>query len=140
MTTQEDNEMEAMMAEHLAKAMADPHYHGLAEGFQAFLDEHVAKAMADPHYHGLGEGFQAFLDEHGIVPERITPNAYSCCIGFSEREQKWYGWSHRAIHGHGIGETVGPGHLAYNEERGTWTAQTLDDAKQMAIDYYRGVA
>lgn len=107
---------------------------------EAMMAEHLAKAMADPHYHGLGEAYQRFFDEHGIVPERITPEAYSCCIGFSEREQKWYGWSHRAIHGHGIGETVGPGHLAYNEERGTWTAQTLNDAKQMAIDYYRGVA
>jgi len=163
------------------------------------------QAMADPHYHGLGAGFQAYLDEHGINPERIHPDSYSCCIGFSEKEQKWYGWSHRAIYGFGIGDEVKRGHCAYvptdpndflddmrrfwdddshertwaehvdhNGElgvmvrwtyaddienvklrgtqgrnfhrypdtwgRGEWTAKTLEDAKQMALDYYEGVA
>lgn len=35
-------------------------------------------------------------------------------IGFSEAEQKWYGWSHRAIYGFGIGSTVKRGDCAYN--------------------------
>lgn len=30
-------------------------------------------------------------------------------IGFSEIEQKWYGWSHRAIYGFGIGSQVSKG-------------------------------
>ena len=168
------------------------------------MEELRRQAMADPHFHGLGAGFQAFIDEHGIKPERIRPDDYSCCIGFSEKEQKWYGWSHRAIHGFGIGSTVKKGDCAYvpkdpndfltsyrdfwDDEhhertwaehtdhegklgvmvrwtyadtvpnrkligtegrafspypvfgRGEWTAQTLDDAKQMALDYYEGVA
>lgn len=172
----------------------------------AMMAKLLAEAMANPHFHGLGDSFQAYLDERGIVPERLRPDAYSCVIGFSMREQKWYGWSHRAIYGFGIGDSVEPGHCAYqptdpadflrdmlnfwednenhertwaehtdhegrlgvrvhwiysdavpNEKlrgtqggtfapypdkfgRGTWTAQTLDDARQMAIDYYEGVA
>lgn len=35
------------------------------------------------------------------------------CIGYSEKEQKWYGWSHRAIYGFGIGSTVKKGDCAY---------------------------
>lgn len=34
-------------------------------------------------------------------------------IGFSEKEQKWYGWSHRAIYGFGIGSKVSRGDCAY---------------------------
>lgn len=129
-----------------------------------------------------------------------------CSIGFNPEEQKWYGWSHRAIYGFGIGSTVTKDHLAYtpkNKEdfiesemrfwdedyhknvyfagedtrdglkgawikwtvaddvpneamrgkidgvfcpypdewgRGEWTAQTLEDAKQMAIDFSEGVS
>ncbi len=37
----------------------------------------------------------------------------TCCIGFNEKEQKWYGWSHRAIYGFGIGSIVKKGDCAY---------------------------
>lgn len=126
-------------------------------------------------------------------------------LGFSEEDQKWYGWSHRAICGFGIGSKVKFGDCAYvpknkedclkqaiefwkgpnkldvqgefikeggkeqirvfwtydnkvkNEKlrntvgasieplpseygRGEWTAKTLDDAKQMAKDFAKGVS
>jgi len=38
----------------------------------------------------------------------------TCCLGFSEKEQKWYGWSHRAIFGFGIGSIIKKGDCAYN--------------------------
>jgi hypothetical protein len=122
-------------------------------------------------------------------------------IGFNEAEQKWYGWSHRAIFGFGVGSECKKGmchyrptdkddfladivrfwtddnHLnvvgehredgvyvewevsqsvpneqargkitgcliSYPEEygRGEWTAETLADARQMAIDFANGVS
>lgn len=137
----------------------------------------------------------------------------TACIGYNPVEQKWYGWSHRAIYGFGVGSEVKAGSCAYlsnNKEsflerefnfwsdpeysigddkayfcdkyfveedryvsgveitytyndlvpnkslrgtvykrfcpfpdkwgRGEWTALTLEDAKQMAIDFARGVA
>lgn len=150
--------------------------------------------------------------KRGIKPEKanISPNSFACNIGFCESEQKWYGWSHRAICGFGIGSEVKIGDCAYlpdnidewieyndwfedfsveqrddktykvtykekqnsknelqdcvdaNERicevfaadsdkpfydtcivhlgNGEWTAKTLDDAKQMAIDYAKGVS
>lgn len=36
------------------------------------------------------------------------------CVGFNPKEQKWYGWSHRAIYGFGIGSTVKKGDCGYN--------------------------
>lgn len=137
-----------------------------------------------------------------------------CSVGWSEQNQKWYGWSHRAIYGFGIGSVVKKGSAAFipstkedfvddllnfweinkngswrigdsfkerlldykeiekngelgiqvkseyqffgrQKERdaeiqtqfepypewgkGEWTAQTLEDAKQMAIDFAQGV-
>ncbi len=38
---------------------------------------------------------------------------FTCSIGFCAREEKWYGWSHRAIYGFGIGSTVQRGDCAY---------------------------
>jgi len=127
----------------------------------------------------------------------------SANIGFSEDEQKWYGWSHRAFYGFGIGSEVNKGDCAYipqNEDDyldtmikfwtedghvdvtgshreddagveiswryaddipnerlrsqisgcfheypnkyglGAWTAETLEDARQMACDFAEGVS
>ena len=124
-------------------------------------------------------------------------------VGFSPKDGKWYGWSHRAIYGFEIGSTCkkgdchyrptcladeikkaiefwsdpdhlnvkakadGPGVIKvtwrYNNKipnralrrtisgvtwhydpnnygRGEWTAKTLEDAKQMAIDFNEGVS
>lgn len=52
------------------------------------------------------------LESKGIAPELIEGKKV-CSIGFSEREQKWYGWSHRAIFGFGVGHTVKKGDLNY---------------------------
>lgn len=153
------------------------------------------------------EGTAKFLcKERGINPELASPNHKVCSIGFCEKEHKWYGWSHRAIFGFGIGSEVKKGDCGYvpvdmadaideavrfwddehhnsttadagvDDEgrqcirvqwmyddsvpnkslrgtiggtltyppeqygRGEWTAKTLDDAKQMAIDFAEGVS
>ncbi len=35
------------------------------------------------------------------------------CIGFNPNEQKWYGWSHRAIFGFGVGDECKKGDCSY---------------------------
>ena len=131
--------------------------------------------------------------KRGIKPETISAVHNVCSIGYCEKEQKWYGWSHRAIYGFGIGSTVKIGSCGYkpsnkkefiesligwyNDEmygevlltekedgvqvvldptqrahgrsfekypeqwgRGEWTVETMEDAKQMAIDFAKSVS
>lgn len=67
----------------------------------------------DGHYIGEVERAQFLCGEKGIAPEKSDPEHNVCSIGFCEREQKWYGWSHRAIFGFDVGATVKPGDCAY---------------------------
>lgn len=147
-----------------------------------------------------------FLFKRGIT-EQIQDGygePKTCCIGFNPTEQKWYGWSHRAIFGFGIGSECKQGDCGfepsnkaefieeamsfwgdceyavngvadyeekengilisyiYNNEvpneklrgtkyehflkyptkwgKGEWVAKTIEDAKQMAIDFARSVS
>ena len=49
------------------------------------------------------------LSEYVIVPEKWKATHGVCSIGKSLKDGKWYGWSHRAIFGFGIGDVVKEG-------------------------------
>lgn len=86
---------------------------------------------------------QKFFDKHGIVPEKISPDSKVNQIGFSEKEQKWYGWSHRAIYGFKIGDKSGPGKVGYEllkKENGPLEAKTIEDCKKMAIAFAKEIS
>ena len=87
----------------------------------------------------------------GIKPELANETDRVCTIGFSEKFQKWYGWSNLAVHGFGIGDKVEAGDITTTSG---WTdehlkkhpkdnkslpvgfeAKTLEDAKKMAIAF-----
>ena len=170
--------------------------------------EMVSAYCPDGGYIGNEQDARRLIDEYGIAPQRATPSHNVCSIGFCEKDQKWYGWSHRAIYGFGPGSAVKRGDCAYeastaesfgqqmmdfscgdddiytgathkpsvsadgargvlieaiysdkvpNEKlrgtkystfwpypqtfgRGEWVAETMDDAKQMAIDFAEGVS
>ena len=91
---------------------------------------------------GLDKDFKLFLKK-GIVEElqnmNNNPNGI-VNIGYNPEEKKWYGWSHRAIYGFGIGSKCEKGHAHYNPKKGEWTAKTMEDAKQMAMDFAEGVS
>ena len=106
-------------------------------------------------YIGDGKWAWRLYNKFGIKPEKADPSDNVCSIGFCEREQKWYGWSHRAICGFGIGDVVKKGDCT--AESG-WTdeylemypaadkslpvgfiAETLDGAKLMAIAFAESV-
>lgn len=80
----------------------------------------------------------------GIAPETIDADHKVCSIGFCDAEQKWYGWSPREISGFGIGSPAKNERKTEHSSPKTWhrrwTARTLDDAKQMAIDFANSVA
>lgn len=61
-------------------------------------------------------------------------------VGFSPTEKKWWGWSHRGAYGFGVGDKMKKGDAGYIPSKGAWTAKTMEDAKQMAVDFAEGVS
>lgn len=77
------------------------------------------------------------------------------CIGFSAQEKKWYGWSHRAIQGFGIGYIAKEGdnctesgwdksYLREHPEEDLsvpvgFEVKTMDDAKRVAIAFAESI-
>lgn len=99
--------------------------------------------------------FAKQLEKLGIKPEPILDGEV-CSIGFSSKDNKWYGWSHRAMYGFKIGDIVKKGdcctssgytdeYLKEHPEEDTilpigFEAKTLDDAKKMAIVFAESVS
>jgi hypothetical protein len=61
------------------------------------------------------KGCAEYLISKGIT-EQLQPHntGQTCSIGFNRKEQRWYGWSHRAIYSFGIGSKVKIGDCAYS--------------------------
>ena len=108
----------------------------------------------DGGYIGNDNDVDNLIAKRGIVPEKGGSHDV-CCIGFSEREKKWFGWSHRAIFGFEVGHVVKEGDCAstsgYIEEYIAehpeadqsvpvgFECKTLDDCKRVAIAFAESV-
>ena len=93
--------------------------------------------------------------KRGILPQKRTPESNVCSIGYSQKDGKWYGWSHRAICGFKIGDTVKEGdccatsgwtdeylkdHPDENVLPVGFKAKTTEDCKKMAIAFASSVS
>jgi hypothetical protein len=109
----------------------------------------------DSHY--VGDIANAlYLAKRDILPELSHPDNNVCSIGWCEREEKWYGWSHRAIYGFGIGSMIKEGDCGAEsgwideylkehpeEDRSLpvgFKAKTVYDARRMAIAFADSVS
>ena len=108
------------------------------------------------HYIGSLDRALQLVEKMGIAPELAHPGDRVCSIGWCEKEQKWYGWSHRAICGFGIGDEVSEGDCVASSgmmleaqeafPQGCrrlpvgFKAQTLWQAKLMAIAFASSVS
>lgn len=72
----------------------------------------VAVSSIDGSYIGTVE-YADEIKARGIAAQSRDGQQRVASIGFCEAEQKWYGWSHRAICGFGIGSKVSKGDCAY---------------------------
>lgn len=111
------------------------------------------KAAYTPDGDYIGSSKIAYMltVKYGIAPQKSNDEHSVCSIGFSEKRQKWFGWSHRAIFGFGIGDVAKRGDCAVLP---SWTdeylqehpyedlsvpvgfeAKNLDDCKRMAIAF-----
>jgi len=75
----------------------------------------LMKSAHTPSGDYIGNPIEAYrmVVKRGIAPELAKKNHTVCSIGFCAKENKWYGWSHRAICGFGIGSKVKKGDCAY---------------------------
>ena len=108
------------------------------------------------HYIGDPKFARRLIKERGIVPELSSPENQVCSIGFCEKEQAWYGWSHRAICGYTVGYVVTPDdscassgyiseYLHDHPEKDRrvpvgFVVKTLKDAKRCAIAFADSVS
>ena len=132
-------------------------YHVHYEEVSDYGDPFVMRSAYTPDGDYIGNPKMAIflVKDKGIKPEKINPDHNVCSIGFNEKENKWYGWSHRAIYGFTIGDIVKEGDCAASSG---WTdeylsehpeedlslpvgfeAKTMDDAKRMAIAFAESV-
>jgi hypothetical protein len=81
-----------------------------------------------------------YFRRKGITPQRGREDDPVATIGFCESEQKWYGWSHRAIYSYGVGSTVDRGSVLADEMGVGFRAITLEDAKVMATKFAESVS
>ena len=72
-----------------------------------------AYTLPEGEYIGSSKDAYDLCTKRGIKPEKRTSDSGVCSIGFCHKELKWYGWSHRAIYGFGVGSKVTVGHCGY---------------------------
>jgi hypothetical protein len=78
----------------------------------------------------VGGNFIRLLARKGIyAPERASPGDNVASIGKSEKDGKWYGWSHRAMHGFEIGSSVKMGDCAF-------TPSNREEAAEDALRFW----
>lgn len=91
-------------------------------------------------YIGSVQDAERLITKRGIRPEKRLPEHNVCSIGYQPQEKKWYGWSHRAIYGFGIGDTVKKGDCTSEYLPVGFTAKTMADAKRMAEAFAESVS
>lgn len=101
----------------------------------------VMKIAYNPQGDYIGTAKDAYFlcVTKGITPILSSPGHNVCSIGFSTRDGKWYGWSHRAIHGYAVGDEFKQGKIGFDILPG-FQAECLEDAKLMAMIFAEDVS
>lgn len=111
----------------------------------------------DESYIGGEDTYNELVKKRGLILiQKCTPSGYSASIGYCPKENKWYGWSHRAIYGFTIGDEVHRGDITassglvedyrvqHPEEDLSlpvgYKATTLERAKRIAIAFASSVS
>lgn len=105
-------------------------------------DSFEMKEARTPSGDYIGNSKDAYhlCKKRGIAPQKRKPSSSVCSIGFCKAEQKWYGWSHRALFGFGIGSTISKGDCTAEYMRVGFKAKSLTDAKRMAEAFAESVS
>lgn len=88
-------------------------------------------------------GQEVLVKRYKLVKlEKRTPDSQVNSIGFSNANQQWYGWSHRAVSGFPIGHVVKRGDVVAEEKPSLvgFKVRSLADSKRLAKVFAEGVA
>lgn len=98
-----------------------------------------SKCTLHPEY---DKNLLRFFAEHGISKIMSAYGKNVPSLGYSASEEKWYGWSHRAIYGFGVGDKIDKATCGYKKmkEKGLIPIKTLDQAKEVAKIFAKDVA
>ena len=100
-------------------------------------------AAYNPHGDFIGGARDAhyLCVKRGIAPILRTNQSNVCSIGYCSRDGKWYGWSHRAIYGFKVGDTIKEGDCTADGPLPIgFTALDIEDAKMMAEVFAESVS
>jgi len=144
-----------MIQKELAKLIIKFEEWNVTEGEQPCLMVSVYTEKGE-YVGSLDRMILHIIADKGILPEVAGSQDKTCSIGKSFRDHKWYGWSHRAIHGYQIGDIVEEGsccassgwteeYLKEHPEENLslsvgFTAVTEEDCKKMAIAFAESVS
>jgi hypothetical protein len=95
----------------------------------------------DGGYIGNEDIAKNLCEKRGIDPQINESDHTVCSIGYCFREDRWYGWSHRAIAGFGIGDEVHSSeHVCAESLPVGFTVRTSGDARKMASAFAKSVS
>lgn len=131
--------------------------HWTNEEVEALKSYYEYYSTTDGGYIGCDDWYELLVEKLGLVLiQKSQPSDDVCSIGYSPKENKWYGWSHRAICGFGVGDKVNEGDLTSESgltEKYTiqhpeedfslpvgYIAKDLNGAKRMAIAFAEAVS
>ncbi len=84
-------------------------------------------------------GLEKFKEQHGIVSQKAKPGNSVHSVGLSEKEKKWYGWSHRAICGFGVGDKIFEPNFGDDKTKfvnhGKKPIRSMGDAQKAAVAF-----
>jgi len=113
---------------------------------------HSAYSTVDDSYIGMAKFAEMLVKKKGLSKIQVADDGHQVAsIAFSEENQKWSGWSHRAICSFGIGDMLFEekfGSELEEEvidkmpfiERGSVKIKELDQAKKAASNFARHVS
>lgn len=87
------------------------------------------------------KSFKTFIIEglQADMVKKYSLTNVSNSVGFSDENQKWYGWSHRAICAFGIGDKIFEEDFGDDKtpfiKHGSKDCNTLEDAKKAAMAF-----
>jgi len=91
-------------------------------------------------YIGDPSNAKYLCDAKGIAPVISKPGNSVCSIGYSEKDGKWYGWSHRALYGFRPGDVVAEGDCHADAIPPGTVARDITGARQFAEAFAESVS